>query len=477
MSDEMAMVVEPGVDRLDAATEIQSVERGSRRLLSPELRATNRRVLGLAVPVIGENLLETLLGIVDTLLVAGLGTGAIAGVGSGQQLMFFLLAALSGLSIGSSIVIAQAVGAQEPARAGRFARQSLLWSAIISVPLALLGVGFAHPIVGIFGMAPEVARIGAAYFQVTMGTSVVLVALIIGGGVLRGAGDARTPMLVTGFANLLNVALAYGLIFGHWGLPALGAVGSAWATFIARAAALLVLLRVLWTGRNGVTIRGGGRWWPEWQVARQILALGIPSAVEQILMASAFTVLTILVAHLGTDALAAQRIAMSVLSASYLPAIGFGVAATTLVGHSVGARRLAEARGAARVAAFWALGLMCVNAVGLLLFAGPLVRLFTSDPVVIQIGTLAVLVVGLFLPGDSIGIVLAGALRGTGDTRYPLIVSSSGMWLAVLAAWPVVTWLGGGLPGAWAPFVVIVPISSVLIWRHFHRRIRSLETA
>lgn len=475
MSEEMGIIVEqPGL-HLDGGIAAQSSPDAQAQRFSPELKATNRRVLGLAWPVIGENLLETLLGIVDTLLVAGLGTAAIAGVGSGQQLMFFLLAALSGLSIGSSIVIAQAVGAKEQGRASWFARQSLIWSVIISVPLALFGAGFAHPIVSIFGMEPEVARIGAEYFQVTMATAVVLVALIIGGGVLRGAGDSRTPMVVTAIANVINVGLSYGLIYGHWGLPALGAVGSAWATFLARAVALVLLLRVLWVGRNGIGIRGPGRWWPDWGAARQMLGLGIPSAVEQILMAAAFTVLTILVAHLGTDALAAQRIAMSALSASYLPAIGFGIAATTLVGQSIGARRLNDAREVARVAAFWSTGLMCISCVLLLICAEPLVRMFTSDPNVISIGTVTLWVVAFFLPGDSIGIVLAGALRGTGDTRYPLIVGSAGMWLAVLLAWPALTVFGGGLPTAWAPFVLIVPVSSVLIWRHFHRRIKQLQ--
>src|SRR5690242_14567796 len=149
-----------------------------------------RRVLALAWPVIAQNLLETLLGIVDTLLVAGLGTAAIAGVGGAQQIMFFLLAALSGLSVGSSILVAQAVGARERERASRLARQSLLWSGLLSVPLALLGLALAGPIVGIFGMAPDVARIGADYLRVTMGTVVVLVALVIGGGAMRGAGDS-----------------------------------------------------------------------------------------------------------------------------------------------------------------------------------------------------------------------------------------------------------------------------------------------
>jgi putative MATE family efflux protein len=323
-------------------------------------------------------------------------------------------------------------------------------------------------------MEPDVARIGAEYLQVTMGTVVVLVALVIGGGVLRGAGDSRTPMVVTAIANILNVALAYGLIYGHWGLPALGAVGSAWATFIARAVALLLLVRVLWTGRNGISISGLGSWRPDWSVARGVLRLGIPAAVEQILMSSAFLVLTILVAQLGTATLAAQRIAMSALSFCYLPAIGFGLAATTLVGQSIGARRPREGAELARIATIWSTGLMTVNMVILLIFATPVMRLFTSEPDVIRIGAAALLVVALMLPMESLGIVLAGALRGTGDTRFPLVAGSAGMWGAVLLAWPALTFIGGGLPMAWAPWLLTLPVTSFFIWRHFRARIKEL---
>lgn len=181
-----------------------------------------RRVLGLAWPVIGENLLETLLGIVDTLLVAGLGAAAIAGVGSGLQVMFFVLAALAALSIGSSVLVAQSYGAKDLRHAGELGRQSLLWSLILSMPLAIAGLLLAGPIIRLFGVEPEVARIGADYLRVSMGTVVVLVALFIGGGVLRGAGDSRTPMVVTAIANVINVVLAYGLIYGHLGMPQIG---------------------------------------------------------------------------------------------------------------------------------------------------------------------------------------------------------------------------------------------------------------
>src|SRR5437762_4185046 len=255
---------------------------------SREARELRRRVWALAGPVIGENFLETLLGIIDTLLVAGLGAVAIAGVGSALQVMFFLISALSALAIGSSVLVAQAVGAGDTVRAGRLGRQSLIWSVLFSIPLAVGGYLLSGPIISLFGLEPEVAAIGVQYLQVTMGTVVVLVALFIGSGVLRGAGDSRTPLRVTALANLLNVVLAYGLIFGHFGLPALGPVGSAWATFLARSLALALLLVALWRGRNGVKISGRGGWMPDLTVARQVLSIGIPAALEQVLATLAF---------------------------------------------------------------------------------------------------------------------------------------------------------------------------------------------
>jgi putative MATE family efflux protein len=434
-----------------------------------------RRVLALAWPVIAQNLLETLLGIVDTLLVAGLGTAAIAGVGAALQIMFFVLAALSALSVGSSILVAQAVGGRALDRASLLARQSLLWGVFLGVPLALVGAGLADPIMGIFGMEPEVARIGADYLQVTMGTVVVLVLLIIGGGVLRGAGDSRTPMIVTAIANVLNVGLAYGLIYGHFGLPALGAVGSAWATFIARSVALLMLLGALWKGRNGVSIAGRAGWRPDWSAARRVLGLGVPAAVEQVLVTTAFLAMTILVARLGTDTLAAQRISMSAMSFSFLPGIGFSLAATSLVGQSIGARRPREGAEMGKIATTWAVLWMSAIGVLIFVFATPIMRIFTADPEVILIGAAGLRVVALTQPFWGVGMVQSGGLRGTGDTRFPLIIGTTGVWSAVLLAWAGLTFVGGGLPMVWGAFLVTSPITSSLTWRRFRRRVRDLE--
>jgi MATE family multidrug resistance protein len=425
-----------------------------------------RRVVRLAGPVIGENLLETMLGIVDTALVAHLGATATAGVGSAQQLMFFLIAALSALAVGSAVLVAQAVGGGDTQRASHLARQSLIWSALLSIPLAIGGLLLARPIVGMYGLAPEAAAISGAYLRVTMGTVVVLVALVIGGGVLRGAGDSRTPMCVTALANLVNVALAYALIYGHAGLPALGAVGSAWATFLARTLALMMVLVVLWRGRAGVTIRRVSGWRPDPRVIAGVLKIGVPAALEQMLIAAAFVALSVVVARLGTATLAAQQIAIVALSFSFLPGIGFGVAATILVGQSVGARRIDEGAGAVRIARRWAIGWMGAIGALVLVFAEPTMRLFTADTAVIVAGASGLRVVALAQPCWAILLVLAGALRGTGNTRFPLLANGGTIWLTVGLAWLLLSTIGGGLVAIWAAFLAIAPITAGLYtWR------------
>jgi putative MATE family efflux protein len=425
----------------------------------------------LAGPVIGENFLETLLGIVDTLLVAGLGAVAIAGVGSALQVRFFLISVLSALAIGSSVLVAQAVGAGDSARAEQLGRQSLIWSALLSIPLAVGGYILSGPAIGLFGLEPEVAAIGTQYLQVTMATVVVLVALFISSGVLRGAGDSHTPLRVTALANLVNVVLAYGLIDGHFGLPALGPVGSAWATFLARALALALLLAALWRGRAGVTIRGRGGWRPDYRVARQVLSIGIPAALEQVLATLAFLALAVVVARLGTGVLAAQRITFNALSLSFLPGVGFGIAATTLVGQSIGAGRIADGAAAARIATRWAVIWMSAIAVLLIVFAPQVIGMFTTDVAVIAAGVPGLRVLALTQPFWAVLFVQAGALRGAGNTRYPLLVTGLSIWAAVALAFVLVETIGGGLVSIWAAFLALAPFMAFAMWRRFQRTV------
>jgi putative MATE family efflux protein len=432
---------------------------------TPTGRNLERRVIGLAAPVIGENLLQTMLGVVDTILVAGLGAVALAGVGTALQVVFVLIAGLSALSVGASVLVAQAVGGGNLPAAGRFARQAVIWSLLVSVPLAVLGLVFTEPIVGLFGLEPAVARISVDYLHVTIGTIAALIVQLIGGGVLRGAGDSRTPMLITLLANLVNVALSYGLIYGHFGLPALGAVGSAWATFTSRLLGAVILVGVLLRGRHGVTIGGAGSWRPHTRTARQVLGIGFPAALEEMLIIAAFVTMTPVVASLGTVSLAAHRVVINALSLSFLPGIGFGLAATALVGQCVGAQRYQDAGAVTRIALRWAIIWMGVLGVVFLLFARPVMQIFTSDPQMVAIGALSLQATALAQPLWAASFVYGGALRGTGNTRTPLIITSTFMWTAVILGFASVQFVWHHLAAIWVMFLVVGPIEVYFYWR------------
>lgn len=437
---------------------------------APSLR---RRVFNLAWPVISENFLQTMLGMVDTIMVARLGPGALAGVGGAVQIMFFVISALSATSVGSSVLVAQAVGAQDMARAGRLAKQSLVWSVIISAPLLLIGLFAAEPIISIFGMEPEPSRIGADYLRVTMGTLSVLTLMILGGGVLRGIGDSRTPMIITLVANVVNVIFTYGLIFGELGMPELGAVGSAWGTFISRVVGFGILFWVMWRGVKGVSIRGAEGWWPDWKLARQILTIGLPAATEQMLNSVAFLTMSIVVAQLGTMALAAHRVALNAMSISFLPGLGFALAATALVGQSIGARRPDEAKEVTKIATQWALVWMGALAIVFILFAERIIAIFTPDPTVVSLGGAGLRAIALTQPFWAIGMVQSGGLRGTGNTRYPLRVGTSGIWAAVILGAILTNLVGGSLTAIWAAFLFTAPVTAFLSWRKFRDSINS----
>lgn len=427
------------------------------------------RVFQLAWPVILEGMLQTMLGVVDTIMVGRLGADALAGVGTAQQYLFFLIAILSAVSIGASIVTAHAVGARDLSTASRVARQSLIWALVVAVPLAILGAVFSTPLMYLLGVTDSVAAIGGGYLNITMLAGVVLVVPFTAGAVLRGAGDTKTPLLATACANVVNAVVAYLLIFGAFGFPNLGPIGSAWGAAGGRLVSCAILLYALWQGRVGLTIRGWRGWRPERDIANRVLALGAPAAIEQVAVSAGFLVMAAVVAHLGTEALAAQRVVGNLLSISFLPGFGFSIAATALVGQSLGAGRPDEGESATGIATQWGLIWMGSLAVIFLVLRFPLVGAFTGDPGVIDTAAASMIPLALTQPFWAIGFVNSGALRGAGNTRFPLLMSILGIWGATILGTINTTVFHLGLPYVWGSFLVFSPLTAILTWRRFKR--------
>ena len=474
----MVVAYEVHVDVVEPRTDLELLPESE--LIPEELQPapepmTQRRVLSLATPIIGENLLQTMVGAVDTFMVARLGAYAVAGVGIGFELVFFIISILSAIDIGATILVSQAIGAGDQQRANHLARQAIVVGLILAVPVSI-GMFIAAPsIIALFGAEPEVAGAATTYLQVTAATSVALFLSFVCGAVLRGAGDSRTPLKAATIANVINVIVAYVLIFGHFGLPALGVAGSAVGAAVGRGIGAGFMLLMMAGGHKAISLRGRWGWKPQFAVARQLLTLGVPAAVEQVLSAGAFMTLIAVVALIGTPALAAQQITFTALSLAFLPAFGFSIAATALVGQSIGARVPADARIAWGISFRWALVWMGVGGALAFILAERVMNVFSSDPMVIASGVNALRALSLALPFWALWFVSSGGLRGSGDTRTPLIIGASTMWLAVLIAWIAVTRFGGGLGSVWLSFVLTTSPASLLMWLAFRRGIRAYE--
>ena len=197
------------------------------------------------------------------------------------------------------------------------------------------------------------------------------------------------------------------------------------------------------------------------------------------LMSSAWFMMTLLVAHLGTTALAVQRIGLSVTSISFLPGLGLGLATTALVGQSIGARRPDISRRIARITTNWALVLMSCICLGIFVAAEPIMRLFTAVPEVIQLGVNTLRIMVFIQPFWGVTMTQAGALRGMGDTSSPLIIEALGNWGMVLLAWLLLTFTqwapGGRLPLVWCAFLVTAPITMWMMWYRCRIQVRRFE--
>ncbi len=436
---------------------------------------TQRRVLLLAMPIIGENLLQVAVGAVDTLLVGKLGADAIAGVGVAFETVFLIIAILSAVTIGATVLVSQAIGANNSARANQLARQAISWGIVLAIPLSVLGYVLAPQAIGIFHVEPDVAANAIEYLQITSACSVAILLSYLCGAVLRGAGDSRTPLKAAVLANAVNVVLAYVLIFGHFGFPELGVGGSAWGAAIGRAVGAIFMLVMLWSGRVKLSIRGRAGWIPNVLMARSLFKLGLPAAFEQVVMQFGFISLVAIAATIGTDALAAQQISFTAMSIAFLPTIAFATTSTAFVGQSVGARRMDEGVKAAMISRKWALIVTAMGLLFLVIFAEPIVRAFSNDPDVIEIGTVAMRAIGISLPIWGLWMSSAGAVRGSGDTRSPMVRGVIAVWMAVLIAWFGVHFLGQSVAWIWGSFLVTGLLPAFGNWRTFKKRSEMLS--
>jgi MATE family multidrug resistance protein len=429
--------------------------------------AIRRDVLRLALPAMGEQLLSMTVGIVDTFLVGHLGAASLAAVGLATQWVFMAITLFGAIATGATALIARFTGARDRDQANEVLRQSVLLGAFIGVIATILGLSLAGPALTLLGAEEDVIKLGASYLTVVSSIFFFSTLMFIGNASLRGAGDTRTPLFVMLVVNVLNIVVAWTAINGPLGLPQLGVVGSALGAATGRLVGGVLVMAILLKGRAGIQLKLAG-WRPDPGFIRRILRVGLPTGLEQLMFRTGHMVFARILAELGTTAYAANQVAVNGWALSFMPGFGFALAATTLVGQSLGAKDPEGAQQRGYTAYRMGAGLMGMVGLAFFLFPAQIVGFFTDDPQVIALGTMPLRMVGLIQPLLAATMIFAGGLRGAGDTRYPMIINGGAIWLLRLPlAYLLALVLGWGLPGAWAALVLDMSLRGVLNFLRF----------
>ncbi len=411
----------------------------------------------LALPVILSNLLVSLVNIVDVFMAGRLGPLAIAAVGMASGVQVLVLVGVMSVTFGAMTLAAQAFGAQDAAQLSHITRQSLLLTVLMSLVLGVVGWLAAEPLLYALGggeaAATQVTEMAVGYLRLLFAGTVFLGLNLTVNSLLQGVGDTLTPLYITAAANVLNIIFNYLFMFGPGPLPALGVTGAALGTLVARAVASGLGLIVFYRGRGPIQLLPGS-YRPDWVMFGRLLSVGVPSGVQGVVRSGAQLLLlgVISATAAGSYGVAAQAIGLQLESLAFMPGLAVSVAATSLVGQSLGAWRPDEARRRGDMAIILGVLVMSAIALPMLAFAPQLIRAFdpSAHPTVISAGTSYLRVNGLFLPLLAVAMVTNGTLRGAGDTRPGMIGTIVGRALIVVPlAQLLALRFGFGVAGVW----------------------------
>jgi MATE family multidrug resistance protein len=408
----------------------------------------------------------TAMGVVDSAMVGRLGATPLAAVGFAGVWLWTVFSFFYGTASGVQTFVAQADGADRQRECGAWAWQGI-WvigpAAAGAVALLALTAG---PLIAVMGPSADLQTDAVAYIHMRLPGEIGMALTMVLTSFFRGFGDTRTPLYATLAANAVNVVLDYGLIFGELGMPRWGVAGAGAATAVGEWFGCFVLFAAF--RRRALRERfDTGRIGPRRHAIRRLLRTGAPIGGQWCLGMTSFAIFTTLVARMGDASMAASQAFVMLLSLSFMQAVGISAAAATLVGRYIGAKDLGSAERSFHSSLV--LGAIVAGLVGALFVAipGPLLRIFTDDPSVVELGVSLLALGALFQLFDAGGIIAEGALRGAGDTRWPFVAHTLFGWgFFVPAAYVLGIVLDGGLRGAWlGGLLYVIALSTVLVRR------------
>lgn len=435
-----------------------------------------KKILDLAIPATIENVLQTLVGFIDTLMISRLGLVAVTAVGISNNIFSVYLAVIIALGVAASSLIARTLGAGKIGQARKTALQATVLAVGIGLIFGLVTVLFNDEILSLMRAEPEVIRQALPYFNLVGGATVLISVLSVLGSILRATGDTKTPMYVNTAVNLLNIVLDYILIFGMGPIPALGILGTAIGTVAARLIGSILMFRKVQQSaaafRFGEFFEKSSR-----EDLKGLIELSIPAVLERLVMRLGQVVYFGLIVAIGVKTYAAHIIAGNIESFTYMPGMGLAAAASILVGNSFGAGKKQEAYeyGVQSMKA----GAVIMSLGGVLLYFGApwFAGWFTRDGEAIAKIVTALRIDSFAQVPLAVSLISAGSLQGSGDTRSPLYSTALGMWgVRVLGVYFLGIRLGLDIAGIWLSILIDLTLRAVFLLIRFRKRTLGAET-
>ena len=427
-------------------------------------RAALRTIVLLAWPTVLEQILQTAVSYVDSAMVGRIGARATAAIGATSTVNWLIGSSISALSIGFLAYISREIGAKRPENARRATAQATLVTLITGALFTILALSLSGRIPVWMRADSDILTDASRYFFIIYTPMLFRAASIMYGTCLRAAGDTRTPLYVNLMVNATNIILNFLLIYPSrqlhlFGLAftmpgaGMGVTGAAIASAVSFAVGGIGMTAMVMRHRllspRGLSLRPSG------EILRPCLRVALPCALQRFGTSFGYVAFASMINGLGTIATAAHSIANTAESAFYIPGYGMQTAAATLAGNCLGARDKARMKRLSRMLIALEIALMILSGTALFLGAESLMRVFTRDAAVIDLGARVLRMVALSEPVYGVAVILEGIFQGVGDTKSAFVFNIVGMWgVRILGTWIMLKRFGGGLTAAWGCMIV-----------------------
>ncbi|MBU3181876.1 MATE family efflux transporter [Clostridium psychrophilum] len=432
-------------------------------------------VLNLTAPIVTEQLFIISLGMVNTMMAGHIGKEAVSAIGMVDSINNIFIAFFTALAIGGMVVVAQFIGQQNIKKANATMKQTLYCGLIISFLVTIIMWLCQGPIIAmLFGSADSIVINNAhTYLGITLLTYPLITIDVVGDGLLRGAGDTKTPMKISILMNIINVSLTFTFI----NILGMGVVGAALGIAIARVSGGIIILIVLIRGSKILKLTNIKKFKFDKSLLKPIFGIGLPASLESLMFNGGKLITQIYIVDMGTISIASNVIAGSIANLLNVPGNSLCIAATAFVGKYMGKGERNEAQHSLSYITKLSTVLLTAVALMFIPFAGKFVSLYTNNKEIIHLASTVIIVNSLCIPIWSVAFVLPAGLKGAGDVKYTLITTIIGMWaFRITLGYLLGIVLNFGLVGVWLGMIIDWVVRGSLYYIRFKKGKWKLKT-